>query len=199
MSGTNDFLPVATGGTPNVVTQLAYAGSTEQVQGFGVGEIPPSGLFNKMVRQQASISAAIAQLAANVTGDNLVDDGNQANLIATLAKMMGVGVYNPLFSTANKYFCIPNTRFFFQWQSYSVTPGSTSNVPAGMSWGQSGAIGWTKLFDNMYATWCSPVITTNGNLRNDWHDIASNSVYVNTATVATSPLTGIVVALCYKA
>lgn len=88
MSGTNDFLlfsPTDTG--TNLLSQVAYAADAQRLIGNQPG-IARSPLVNKAIRQSAAIAAAIAQLVADITNQNVVDDGTlttiEKNLLRTL-------------------------------------------------------------------------------------------------------------------
>lgn len=84
---TSDFLPFAGANGANVITQAAYAGSTQQTTGFQSG-IAPSSSVNKPIRQSAIMAAVLAQFIADQTGVNSVDDGTTATLLANLKKSM---------------------------------------------------------------------------------------------------------------
>lgn len=81
---TVDFLPIATGAGANVETQGAFAGSGHQTEGFSAG-LAQSNQANKCWRQGSTIAAAIANLIADVTGQNVLDDGNVTLKIQQLA------------------------------------------------------------------------------------------------------------------
>lgn len=86
MTGTNDFLPVATDAGANVETQEAYAGSVEQLKGNQTG-LAQSAIMNKMWRQATFISAGLAQEIAN-QGINVPDDGDLATFVVNLDKAL---------------------------------------------------------------------------------------------------------------
>jgi hypothetical protein len=69
----NEFLPIAVEGIPNVASQADYAASRQQQQGFAVGEIPTSPVWNKMLRQSSSIAALLSAWLVNQTGDDMLD------------------------------------------------------------------------------------------------------------------------------
>lgn len=90
----NDFLPIAVEGAPNVQSQADYAGSRQQQQGFAVGEIPTSPAWNKMLRQSSCVMALLAQLIVNNTGQDMLDNGDQAAkllLLSSMFRVMAVG------------------------------------------------------------------------------------------------------------
>jgi hypothetical protein len=81
----NDFLPFAVGGSANVTPQATYAADTAILQnGFATG-IAKSADLNKVWRQSSIMSAVVSQFITNTTGQNAVDDGTTATLIANLA------------------------------------------------------------------------------------------------------------------
>lgn len=90
---TNDFLPIATGGSANVLTQAQYAALTSILaNGFQTGTINSSQV-NKVWRQASIMSAVLAQFIADGTGANSVDDGTTATLLANLKNaVQGYGV-----------------------------------------------------------------------------------------------------------
>ena len=90
---TNDFLPIATGGGANVLTQAQYAALTSILaNGFQTGTINSSQV-NKVWRQASIMSAVLAQFIADGTGANSVDDGTTATLLANLKNaVQGYGV-----------------------------------------------------------------------------------------------------------
>lgn len=81
---TNDFIPFATGGGANVESQSAYIIDPQVPIGQQPG-VAKSALNNKALRQATSIAAALAQFMSNLTGQDVADDGVQANLLANLA------------------------------------------------------------------------------------------------------------------
>src|SRR5262252_2674387 len=95
MPVTVDYLPVATGGGANVDTQVNFAGSGYQTQGFTAG-IAQSKQANKVWRQATMVSAAIANFIANTLNINVLDDGNIATLISNLTKAIFVGAFKNL-------------------------------------------------------------------------------------------------------
>src|SRR6266566_1634095 len=80
----NDFLPFATGGSANVVSQASYIGSTEQINGMQSG-FAASNKFNKVWRQSSFVTAAIAQFMLNQLGIDILDDGNLPNFVTNFA------------------------------------------------------------------------------------------------------------------
>lgn len=80
----NEFLPFATGSGALVQPQADYAVNPAKAQGFQAGIADPAQL-NKVWRQASVIAAALAQLVANRTNQDIRDDGNIAALISQFA------------------------------------------------------------------------------------------------------------------
>ena len=81
---TVDYLPFATSGGANVESQGSYAGSSHQLNGFLTG-VALSAQLNKCWRQSSVMAAAIANLIADITGQNVLDDGNVTALLVKVA------------------------------------------------------------------------------------------------------------------
>lgn len=79
MTATNNFLPFASTGTPNVVTQGVYAGLTSRTNGF-VSGITPSNVANKAWRQGSLMAAVMGQVIVDVLNVDAIDDGTTATL-----------------------------------------------------------------------------------------------------------------------
>lgn len=97
----NNFKPLAAGGGANVISQAQYeidldvGGSL--VNGFQAG-LAKSNQFNKTLRQASSIASALAELAMDETGLDMLDDGNISTLKSRFAAMISaissVGVWS---------------------------------------------------------------------------------------------------------
>jgi microcystin-dependent protein len=83
---TNDFIPFATGGSANVESQADYILDPQVPIGQQPG-IAKSALNNKALRQGTYIASCIAQFLSNMTGDSVLDDGTQSEVLATMAKI----------------------------------------------------------------------------------------------------------------
>lgn len=103
MAGTNDFLTFATGVGADVLTQAQYAAlTTVLANGFTTGTAQSSQL-NKVWRQSSIMSAVLAQMIADVSGQNVVDDGTTATILNNfLTTLLGSG-YSLDTGTANTY------------------------------------------------------------------------------------------------
>jgi hypothetical protein len=84
MVPTNDFLEVATDVGANVLSQVDYAASPLLGPGQQPG-IALSAFNNKTIRQASFMVAALAQFLVNTTGDDVLDNATQADILATMA------------------------------------------------------------------------------------------------------------------
>lgn len=95
MSGSNQFLPFATGAGSNTLTPSAYAALTPLLNlGFQSG-VAQSIQFNTVLRQASFVASGVGQFIAN-EGFNANDDGNQASFVSSLISAI-------LASTASAY------------------------------------------------------------------------------------------------
>lgn len=86
---TNNFKPFATSGGANVETQSAFEADTSVLSnGFSTG-IAESIKLNKVWRQSAVITSQLAQIAADSSGLDLLDDGD----LTTLRTHLGTGLH----------------------------------------------------------------------------------------------------------
>lgn len=79
----NDFLPFAGGVGANVLTQSAYAALAARTAGFSSG-LAKSAELNKVWRQSSIMAATLAQLIADYTGADVIDDGTTATILSNL-------------------------------------------------------------------------------------------------------------------
>jgi hypothetical protein len=89
---TVDYLPVAAAGGANVESQGAFAGSGHQLTGF-VSGLALSAQLNKCWRQSSVMAAALANLIADLTGQDVLDDGNVTALLVKLSMMLLVAPF----------------------------------------------------------------------------------------------------------
>lgn len=88
----NDFLALAKSPGANVKTQAEYAALVELfTNGFSAGVVE-SRVMNKILRQSSAIARLVAQYMADLSGDDVLDDGNDAALLATLKKALAAQI-----------------------------------------------------------------------------------------------------------
>lgn len=80
----NQFLPFAGDVSANVESQSNYAADGQRTLGQQPG-VARSALNNKALRQATYMVAALAQYMANTTGNDVLDDATQAEVLATMA------------------------------------------------------------------------------------------------------------------
>ncbi|WP_321789231.1 hypothetical protein [Burkholderia pyrrocinia] len=99
---TNDFLVFGGGSSPNVIDQATYAALAARLSGF-VSGTAQSQQLNKVWRQSSIMAAVLAQFTANFSGQNSVDDGTTATLLANLqAAINAAGITAPQFDNSVK-------------------------------------------------------------------------------------------------
>lgn len=87
MAGVNQILPFAETDTgTNLLTQSQYAADAQRPIGNQPG-IARSPLVNKVMRQATFVAHALAQLVADVTGEDVLDDGNALVLEQNLLRL----------------------------------------------------------------------------------------------------------------
>ncbi|MCA8160545.1 hypothetical protein [Burkholderia cepacia] len=140
---TNDFLVFGGGSSPNVIDQATYAALTARLSGFQSGTAL-SAQLNKVWRQSSIMAAVLAQFTANFSGQNSVDDGTIATLLANLqAAINAAGITAPQFDNTAK---LATTAFVqraggnFQTRKYVVGSGTLAVSDTG-SWIQAGGNG----------------------------------------------------------
>jgi len=123
----NDFLPFATGGGANVVSQATYAALAAIANGYQAG-VAPSAQLNKTWRQSSIMAAVLAQLITSNAGQAAVDDGTTATLLANLTTAISViARQNPVLAdtgAANAY-VVANAAAF---TAYPTGSGLTIDV-----------------------------------------------------------------------
>jgi len=90
---TNDFQPFAVGAGANVLSQADWLALAALAAGFSSG-VAPSAACNKAWRQSSIMASVLGQFIANGSGNNSVDDGTTATLLANLSlaiSNMGIG------------------------------------------------------------------------------------------------------------
>ncbi|MBU9360039.1 hypothetical protein KTE52_27265 [Burkholderia multivorans] len=79
----NNFKPFAAAGGANVMTQADYEALAALLTGFQSGTAK-SDQLNKVWRQSSIMSAVLAQFIVDLTGQDAIDDGTTATLLANL-------------------------------------------------------------------------------------------------------------------
>lgn len=92
----NDFLPFATAAGANVIDQPTYVALGARSAGMTAG-VAPSAVFNKIMRQMSIMASVMAQLIADQTGQNAIDDGTittlKSNFIQAIKILGGAPIY----------------------------------------------------------------------------------------------------------
>lgn len=135
MPTVNDFLPFATGGGANVISQAAYAALPALPGGF-VSGIAESNQVNKVLRQTSFVSAALMQFVANTLSINTPDDGNFSAAVtnitsaiqSAIAGSSGVMVLAP---TSFNIFAADSRKLYVSTASIAVglpSPGTLTST-----------------------------------------------------------------------
>lgn len=80
---TNNFKPFATGAGANVLSQADYESLAALSSGFQAGKAS-SAQINKALRQGAVMASILAQFIADSSGNDVLDNGNTAAILANL-------------------------------------------------------------------------------------------------------------------
>lgn len=84
----NDYLPFATGGGANVISQVDWIALAARVTGFEPG-LARASQANKAWRQSSVMTAAMAAAIVQIAQTDLIDDGDVAALTVKLLRTMG--------------------------------------------------------------------------------------------------------------
>lgn len=84
---TNNFKPFATGTGANVMSQTDWEALAALTTGFQSGKAS-SAQVNKALRQSTVIASVVAQLIANRTGNDVLDNGDTAALLSGLSSAL---------------------------------------------------------------------------------------------------------------
>lgn len=79
----NEILPFGLGAESNVMTQAEYEALAARSGGFSSG-VAKSEQLNKVWRQSAFVASVLAQFIANRSEQDVLDDGDTANLLTSL-------------------------------------------------------------------------------------------------------------------
>lgn len=176
---TNDFLVFGGGSSPNVIDQATYAALTARLSGFQSGTAL-SAQLNKVWRQSSIMAAVLAQFTANFSGQNSVDDGTIATLLANLqAAINAAGITAPQFDNSTKLATtafaqrsLGNFQAFYAYTSSQTLTASQSGSVINF-WGSSASTftlpscsampaGGSFLFNNSNAGNTSVTVTRAG-------------------------------------
>ncbi|MFP2742021.1 hypothetical protein ACLET0_14555 [Escherichia coli] len=112
---TNDFKAFATGVGANVMSQADWEALPALLAGFSSGKAS-SDQVNKAIRQASFISSCLAQFVCNASGQNVLDDGDQAAFIAKLsaafdAQYSGRLIKTTVLTSTQSFTKDPKTKF----------------------------------------------------------------------------------------
>lgn len=138
----NDFLPFATAVDAHVMTQADYLAAAFRTVGFSNG-IAIAEELNKVWRQSAFISAALAQYVAAETGLDVLDDGDLDAFVVKLisAVVIGAGIKPARLITASTNLNVLLTDYRIGWARVAAPAALSATLPAGASVGQSFKLG----------------------------------------------------------
>lgn len=105
---TNDFVPFCPTDTgTNLLSQAAYLADAQLAIGSQPG-VARSKLVNKALRQATYIASSLAQYISNVTGDNVLDDATQSEVLTTLAKALKLAPTVQVFTSGSGTYTRPS-------------------------------------------------------------------------------------------
>lgn len=112
----NQFLPFGTGGVEgvDVLSQSSYESDPQRLVGHQAGTARRE-LENKALKQTTSIAHALAEAVSNVTGQDILDNGDLATLTAQIQSALSTGSSGAAFPAENFV--------------YDTTGGSVFSVP----------------------------------------------------------------------
>ncbi|EON3366097.1 phage tail protein, partial [Yersinia enterocolitica] len=79
----NEILPFGLGAESNVMTQAEYEALAARLGGFSSG-VAKSEQLNKVWRQSSFVASVLADFIATQSGNDVLDNGNTATLLASL-------------------------------------------------------------------------------------------------------------------
>jgi hypothetical protein len=125
------FLPFAIESGANIISQATYAAADPGFRGTGFedGIADPQEL-NKVWRQSAFGIAAFTQFIVNVTGQDVLDDGVLANLIAQIGLAVGGSVKPARLITASSTLTILTSDSQIGFNRTAAVTAMTANLPA---------------------------------------------------------------------
>ncbi|MCA7083379.1 hypothetical protein K7G19_07170 [Cupriavidus sp. DB3] len=160
---TSDFLPFATGAGANVMSQADWEALAQRLSGFQSG-VAQSAQLNKAWRQASIMAAVLAQFIADQSGEDAVDDGTTATLLANLKAAAGassVGVVGSMRNGRMSVAAASSTATFtadeiivetalggltYRLPSFSKTINLATTGAGGMDTGTAPANGYVALY-----------------------------------------------------
>lgn len=108
---TNNFKPFATGAGANVTSQADWEALIALATGFTSG-LARSDQVNKALRQGTTMSSVLAQFIADMTGTDVLDNGDTATLLAQLKNALTGRLLNvQTFTSSGTYTPTANTKY----------------------------------------------------------------------------------------
>lgn len=139
---TVDFVPFAIDVDAHVITQAEYLADAFRTVGF-VNGIAVAEQLNKVWRQSAFISAALAQYVSTQTGLDVLDNGDLNAFITKLtnAIVTGSGIKPARLITASTNLNVLLTDYRVGWARVAAPAALSATLPAGAAVGQSFRLG----------------------------------------------------------
>lgn len=125
----NDFKSFAVGAGANVTSQADWEALAALVTGFQSGKAS-SAQINKAIRQASFIAAALAQYTSDNTGDDVLDDGDQAAFITKMAAAFGKD-FQPLDATLTALAALTGGANKLPYFTGANTAAQTDLTPVG--------------------------------------------------------------------
>lgn len=134
---TNDFKAFATAVDANVVSQADWAAASVLSSGFEAG-IAESAQLNKAWRQACFMSSVLGQYMANITGEDVLDDGDQASKITILASAVQIaaGIRPTVIEPLSTPRAILLSEFAVGFARVAAPAITQTTLPAGAAVGQ---------------------------------------------------------------
>lgn len=181
---TNDFLEIATGGGANVETQVAYAADADRTAFFPDGAVPDASQHGKMFRQVSVIAAMIAQAICDITGKDMLDDGNAAAQLANFKTLLGMATTQSMVAgagTANALTIAPTNgaAAYKNGETWFIHP-TTTNTSNAVTLNRNG-IGAKTILDPTGNSLAPGAITSGGMIQVTYNLAADRFYLVTTA------------------
>ncbi|KOQ92120.1 hypothetical protein ABW49_12185, partial [Enterobacter asburiae] len=104
---TNNFKPFATAANANVTPQADWETLPALLSGFTAGKAS-SAQVNKALRQASVIASVLAQFIANSSGNDVLDNGDTATILANLISALKANSANDFLQKINNLSDITN-------------------------------------------------------------------------------------------